>query len=120
MFTNAFYLQVKYVLEQDFSYATASEEMLKKLKETAIKEGFYEDSKAEYDSLMQKVVPSKERDLEKFQDQIKQYLENEIVSRYYYQSGRAQYTFKNDPYILKSMELLQNKSEHGYNNILEN
>lgn len=110
----------EYVLKQDFSYATASEEMMKKLKETAIKEGFYEDSKVEYDSLMQKVVPSKERDLEKFEDQIKQYLENEIVSRYYYQSGRAEYTFKNDPFIQKSMELLQNKSEYGYNNILGN
>ena len=110
----------EYVLEHDFSYSTASEEMLKKLKETAIKEGFYEDAQIEYDSLMQKVVPSKERDLEKFKPQIKQYLENEIVSRYYYQSGRAQNTFKNDPYIKRSIEVLQNKSEYDYNNILGN
>jgi carboxyl-terminal processing protease len=110
----------EYVLEYDFSYSTASEEMLKKLKKTAIKEGFYEDAQMEYDSLMQKVIPSKERDLEKFKPQIKQYLENEIVSRYYYQSGRAQNTFKNDPYIKKSIKVLQNKSEYDYNNILGN
>ena len=110
----------EYVLEHDFTYATASEEMLKKMKETSIKEGFYEDSQKQFDALMEKVVPSKERDLEKFKVQIKQFLENEIVSRYYYQSGRAEYTFKNDPYIIKSMEVLQNKSIDKYDNILKN
>ena len=107
-----------YVLEQDFSYSTASEEMLKKMKKTAEDEGFYEDAKAEYDALMAAVVPSKERDLEKFKSQIKSILENEIVSRYYYQSGRAQNSFLEDPFILESKTILQNFPK--YNTILGN
>jgi carboxyl-terminal processing protease len=108
----------EYVLKEEFTYSTASEEMLKKMKETAEKEGFYNESKEEYDALMAKVVPSKERDLEKFKEEIKTLLENEIISRYYYQKGRAVDSFRKDPYIEKTLELLKNKAQ--YNTILGN
>lgn len=106
----------EYVLKEEFTYSTASEEMLKKMKATAEEEGFYTDSKAEYEALMAKVVPSKERDLEKFKSEIKILLENEIVSRYYYQKGRAEDSFRNDENIAKAIELLKNKTQ--YNTIL--
>ncbi len=106
----------KYVLSEEFTYSTASEEMLKKMKETAEKEGFYEDSKAEYEALMARVVPSKERDLEKFRSEIKYLLENEIISRYYYQKGRAMDAFRNDLYVEKALEILKTRST--YNTIL--
>jgi carboxyl-terminal processing protease len=107
-----------FVLKEEFTYSTASEEMLKKMKEIAEKEGFYEDTKEEYSALMSKVVPSKERDLEKFKDEIKILLENEIISRYYFQKGRAIDSFRNDDSIEKSLETLANKS--AYNTILKN
>jgi carboxyl-terminal processing protease len=107
-----------YVLKEEFTYSTASEEMLKKMKETAEEEGFYNESKAEYDALMAKVVPSKERDLEKFKEEIKTLLENEIVSRYYFQKGRAKDAFRNDHNIEKALEILKNKTQ--YNTILGN
>lgn len=107
-----------YVLKEEFTYSTASEEMLKKMQKTAEEEGFYADSKQEYEALLAKVVPSKERDLEKFKIEIKQLLENEIVSRYYYQKGRAENSFIADETILKALEILKNKSE--YNTILGN
>ena len=107
-----------YVLEQDFTYSTASEEMLKKMRKTAESEGFYEDAKLEYEALMAAVVPSKERDLEKFKSQIKTILENEIVSRYYYQAGRAENSFRDDPFIHESQSILQNIPK--YNTILGN
>lgn len=108
----------QYVLKEEFTYSTASEEMLKKMKETAESEGFSEDTKAEYEALLAKVVPSKERDLEKFKDEIKTLLENEIVSRYYYQKGRAIDSFRNDDYIAEALKILKNKSR--YNTILGN
>ncbi len=107
-----------YVLEQEFTYSTASEEMLKKMKKTAENEGFYEDASAEYDALLAKVVPSKERDLEKFKTQIVDLLENEIVSRYYFQRGRAEQRFKDDNFINESIEVLNNSEK--YNTILGN
>jgi carboxyl-terminal processing protease len=106
-----------YVMAQDFSYTTASEEMLKKMKETAEEEGFFAESKVEYEALLDKVHPSKERDLEKFKTEIKQLLENEIVSRYYFQKGRAQDAFRYDPVVTEAINVLTNKST--YNTILK-
>lgn len=108
----------KFVLEQDFTYATASEERLKKMKETAEDEGFYEDMKEEYEALLEKVVPSKERDLEKFKDEITQLLENEIVSRYHYQNGRSVHAFKDDVFMQRALEIF--KSSDEYDTILGN
>jgi len=105
-----------YVLKHEFTYSTASEEMLKKMKETAEDEGFFIESEAEYNALLEKVVPSKERDLEKFKPEIKRMLENEIISRYYFQRGRAVHAFKDDLNISKSIEILNDLK--SYNTIL--
>lgn len=104
-------------IKDTFDYSTASEEMLKKMRATAEEEGYYEDAKAQYEELMKKVVPSKERDLEKFQEEIRIILESEIISRYYYQKGRAVDSFRNDDYLKKAIEVLKNTAE--YNKILK-
>ena len=106
-----------FVIKDTFTYSTASEERLEKMKEIAVKEGYYEDSKAEYEALLKKVTPSKERDLDKFKEEIKMLLENEIISRYYYQKGRAIDAFRNDLFVNKAKEILENKKE--YNTILK-
>lgn len=106
-----------FVLKEEFTYSTASEEMLKKMKKTAEDEGFYDESKAEYDALMAKVVPSKERDLAKFRTEIQPMLENEIVSRYYFQKGRAVDSFRTDDVLKKALEVLNNPTK--YNTILK-
>ncbi len=108
----------EYALKQEFTYNTASEEQLEKMKKIAEEEGYYEDVKAEYDLLLAKVTPSKERDLEKFKEQINQYLSNEIVSRYYYQKGRSQQAFQGDKDVEKAMEILKDLKQ--YNTILGN
>jgi len=106
-----------FVIKDTFTYSTASEERLEKMKEIAIKEGYFEDSKSEYEALLKKVTPSKERDLDKFKEEIKMLLENEIISRYYYQKGRAIDAFRNDLFVNKAKEILENKKE--YNTILK-
>jgi len=106
-----------FVIKDTFTYSTASEERLEKMKEIAVKEGYYEDSKAEYEALLKKVTPSKERDLDKFKEEIKILLENEIISRYYFQKGRAIDAFRNDLFVNKAKEILENKKE--YNTILK-
>ncbi len=105
-------------IKDTFDYSTASEEMLKKMRKTAEEEGYFDDAISQYDELMKKVTPSKERDLEKFKDEIKAILENEIVSRYYYQKGRILHSFQNDEYLKKAVETLQDTKT--YNSILGN
>ncbi len=107
----------QYALKQEFTYNTASEEQLEKMKKTAEEEGYYADVKAEYEALLAKVTPSKERDLDKFKEQINDVLSNEIVSRYYYQNGRAKQAFQYDLDVQKALEILKDKTQ--YNTILK-
>jgi len=108
----------KYVLAQEnFDYTTASEEALKKMKTTAEKEGYYQDITTEYEQMLLKVTPSKERDLDKFEKEIRELLEYEIISRYYYQEGRAKHTLQIDPVVLKGIEILGSLPQ--YNTILK-
>jgi carboxyl-terminal processing protease len=112
------YVEFKsFVLKDDFSYTTASEEALKKMKETAEKEGYFNEVKSEYEAMMLKVTPSKARDLDKFKNEISQMLENEIVSRYYFQKGRTLNSFRYDKVLQKAKEILGNTNE--YNTILK-
>ncbi|MEZ4889248.1 MAG: hypothetical protein R2779_01410 [Crocinitomicaceae bacterium] len=76
-----------------------------------------DDAKAEYEALMAKITPSKERDLVKFEAQIRQLIENEIVSRYYFQQGRVQNSFNHDEVLKKGIEVLNNTQQ--YNTILK-
>jgi carboxyl-terminal processing protease len=100
-----------FVLKEDFTYSTASEEILEKMKKAAEEEGYYQDSMTEYEALLAKVVPSKERDLIKFREEIQTILENEIVSRYYFQKGRAIHSFRSDNVLNKAIEVLNNTTE---------
>lgn len=106
-----------FALKDEFNYTTASEEALKKMKETAQKEGYFNEVKNEYEAMMTKVTPSKSRDLDKFKEEISQILENEIVSRYYYQKGRTVNSFRYDNVLLKAKDVLGNSKE--YNTILK-
>lgn len=116
--TDEDYKQFKaFVLKDDFEYSTASEEMLKRMKETAETEGYFGDAEKEYAALLEKVTPSKERDLEKFKKEISEMLENEIISRYYYQTGRMEHSFGTDGFVKKAIEVLDNSTT--YKEILE-
>lgn len=108
----------EFVLKEDISYTTASEEQLLKMKSVAEKEGFFEDIESDYEDLLSKVTPSTDRDLDKFESQIKSILENEIVSRYYLQEGRALHNFLDDDFMVEAINILKNSKE--YNTILGN
>lgn len=116
--SDADYNQFKNIILKDtFDYSTASEEVLKKMRKTAEEEGYFDESKVEYEALFKKVTPSKQRDLDKFKSEIKELIENEIVSRYYYQKGRAEHAFRDDNFVDKAKEILLNKAT--YNTILK-
>ncbi len=105
-----------YVLKQDFDYSTASQEALEKFKKIAEEEGFYSESESYYNQLLNAIKPSTERDLSKFEEEIRSLLENEIVSRYYFQKGRVVQAFKGDEAITEALNVLNVLNR--YNTIL--
>ena len=92
--------------------------MIKRSKATIEKEGLSEEAMVEYEALLKKVSPSKERDLKKFEDEIRMFLENEIVMHYYYQSGRVLNAFNHDKTTAKAIELLDENLD-AYQSVLK-
>lgn len=108
---------VKYLKDKEYDYSTRSEVLLEDLKEVAELEKYYDEAKEEYEALLKKLTPSKERDLMKFKDQIERLLANEIVSRYYHQKGRVEENLFNDETIKEAISVLSDMER--YNSILQ-
>lgn len=107
---------VEFAGSQEFEYSTGSEQFLEKLKEIAESEQYFESSKEEYEALREKLSPNKQRDLLKFNSEIKELIENEIVGRYYYQRGQMELEISQDIFVSEATTTLLNKST--YNKIL--
>lgn len=104
---------VKWISAKDYDYETKSEKILDDFKTTAEKEKYFSAAAAEFEVLKKKISHDKNADLQKFKDEITELLENEIVSRYYYQSGQIEASFKNDLEIKKATEALKNKDVYS-------
>jgi carboxyl-terminal processing protease len=107
---------ISWLKNQDFEYRTMAEQDLEKLKTSATKEKRWREIEKEYNILKERINQQKEFDLIKHKPIIKSLLEEEIVSRYYLQSGAIEAGFRGDPFILKAMEVLDNTVK--YNKIL--
>lgn len=77
----------KRVLESDFKYDRQSVKYLESLKEIAEFEGYTESAKAEFEALEKKLKHDPGHDLDHFSKEIKDYINYEIVKRYYFQRG---------------------------------
>ena len=109
---------IKFLGGKDYDYETTSEKVLNNLEEKAKKEKYFEAIKNEISQVKTKIKQDKKNDLYKFKSQIKDLLEREIVSRYYYQKGEIEVGLKNDPEIKEAISVLLDKKR--YNEILKN
>ena len=105
-----------FLLEKEFEYTSRSEEKLKEVIEAAEMEGYTELIDEEYEALMTKVKGSREKDIDIYESQIRELLQNEIVSRYYFQKGRILNAFNTDEAIEEAIKILKDPIE--YKNIL--
>ncbi|MXV49526.1 PDZ domain-containing protein [Pedobacter sp. HMF7647] len=108
--TDAQYAEfVSYLSDKDYNYSTQTEKMLTTLQKEAEKDRKMTEIKPEFDALKSKVFYSKKNDLTQFKGEIRQVLENEIVSRYYFQKGRLETGFKYDNDLKKAINVLSDK-----------
>ena len=101
---------VKFLDGKDYSYTTITEKLLNTLKIEATKEKQFTEVQGEYDALRTKLLASKKNDLKQHKQEIKELLENEIVSRYYFEKGRYEAHFKYDSELDKAVNILQDKT----------
>ncbi len=102
---------VKYLADKNYTYNTSSEKVLATLKTEATKEKQFDQIQTEYDVLKTKLLNSKKNDLQIHKPEIKQALENEIASRYYFDKGRYEANFKYDTELAQAVKTMQDKTQ---------
>ncbi len=102
-----------FVKERKFSYQSETEEMFKKLLETAKEERYYDVAEGEFEALKVKIGHELDKDLESFKEEVKEMLTDEIVTRYYYQKGAIKSAIREDKGIDKAKEILHNPQAFG-------
>jgi carboxyl-terminal processing protease len=101
---------VTFISDKDYDYTTKSEKSLDELKKNSEEEKYLDALKSGIDELKQKLAHDKKEDVDKNRTEISDIIEQEIVSRYYFQTGKIEASFKNDIEIQKALEVLVNPS----------
>lgn len=96
----------QYLSGKDINYFTDAEKSLTQLTKQVKEEKHYDDVKVELEGIRRKVSTNKSNDLQRFKPEIKEILEQEIVSRYYFQKGQIEASFDDDPNILMALNVL--------------
>lgn len=97
-----------FLVERDFNYKTFTEASLNQLITNAKKEKYYDLHKELFTQLEKEIVHDLNYDLTLFRDEITELLEEEIISRYFYESGAIARGISKDEQINKALEVLDN------------
>ncbi len=103
-----------YILTQEIKYETASNRLLESLKEAAIKEELLKENMTIFVKLDSVFKTNIKRDLDKYQEEIKFFLENEIISRKHFHSGRIEAALKYDSCVIKAQDILNTDSIYNF------
>lgn len=100
----------KYLEQTNFSFESNTEKSLKELENMAKKEKYYEAIKTEIDEMHIKLAEDRQKDLEKNKENIKNLLEEEICSRFYFQKGRIRSFISHDKEIEEAIAILNDST----------
>ncbi len=103
---------LSYVTSKNFNYTTKTEKSLEDLKENAKTDKSIDEINTDIENLKAKITNNKKDDLKKFKPEIKQFLEEEIASRYYFQNGRLESALKDDPELKEAIAVLNDKDRY--------
>lgn len=101
-----------FLKERKFTYTTVTEESLSELIANARREKYYELHRDLFEELKTTVKHNLDHDLGVFKEEITELLEDEIMGRYFYESGAIAYTLKKDVQVLKALEVLNDSEKY--------
>ncbi len=95
-----------FIQERNFEFQTASEKAFANLKRMAKREKYYSLAEEEFSALEEMLVHNNLKDLETFDKEIRQILQEEIVTRYYYRAGRIVAQSQEDIQLDKAQDIV--------------
>jgi carboxyl-terminal processing protease len=104
---------VTYLQGKNINYSTDAEKALTDLSAKVKDEKHYDDVKVELEAMRKKMTTNKANDLQRFKPEIKELLEQEIVSRYYFEKGRTEAGFDDDPNIIAAVAVLNDPNRYA-------
>ena len=111
--TDADYKEFKeFVKARNFTYDRQTERMLKTLKEVAEFEGYLKDASDEFKALEKKLNHNLDRDLDTFSKEVKEFIAQDIVTRFFYQRGAVMERLKDDKELDKAVEVLNDAARY--------
>ncbi len=111
--TDELYANFKdYLGDREYEYQSQTQAKLKALKEKAKKEHYFKTLESTIKKLSSKLEANKENDLQLYKDDISSLLEERILQRYYYSSGRISASLDTDNYVDKSLKILNNPKRY--------
>ena len=114
IFTDKDYAEFRnMLLTRNFSYKTVTETSLNALIENAKKEKYYDIHKDLFTQLEKDVTHNLDHDLTLFRPEISELIEEEIISRYFYEEGAIEWGLKKDDQISKAIEILNDPSRYS-------
>ena len=113
---NEFEKFTSYLKDKEYKYTTATEDALEIFKEIAEEENSFAEIEEQYNLLSFQIKNNKENDLSKNKEELKEFLSDEIVSRYFYQEGRIINRLKYDSEVKEAINILHDLNR--YNEIL--
>ncbi len=103
---------ISFLSDKEYEYTNSTEDALDIFKEITDEEGTSELIEEEFTLLLEKIKSNKKNDLQNSKKELKEFLANEIVSRYYYQEGRIIERLQHDKDIEEALRLLENLEEY--------
>ena len=103
---------VTYLNTKEYDYTTKTEKALDDLKKDAKDDKTLDAIGGDIDALKTKIKHNKKDDLVKFKPEIKQFLEEEIASRYYFQNGRLEASLRDDPELTQAISVLNDSDKY--------
>ncbi|UKT63393.1 S41 family peptidase [Pedobacter mucosus] len=97
--------------DKDLTYLSRTERLLSDLRLEAEKENKSAEVKADLENLKYKLTSSKKSDLSIHKSEIKQMLETQIISRYFYEKGRIEQSFQYDKELAAAKSLFNNQAQ---------
>ena len=103
----------KRVVESGFTYDPESGKAMEDLKKLMEFEGYYEEAKAEFEALENKLNHNNiARDMDRHKEAIKQVMANDIVAAYYFQSGAIENALPSDKQLREACRLLSDAERY--------
>jgi carboxyl-terminal processing protease len=103
---------VSWMKGKKLDYKTSVETGLQEVQEEASREKYLPLIQQQIDQLNGKLAEIHQNDFNVFKNDIKFVLEREIVSRYYFEKGAAEYTLSRDEEVKRAVELLNDNSSY--------